>query len=220
MENRLDLPEHEWAVVSGASDGIGQAIARALASRGINLILVARRADRLHKLAAQLQRDFAVQCRALDVNLGERDAVERVMLAQQHCNVSLLVAAAGFGSSGNFLDLPLDDELSMVDVNCRAIVELTHKFGRIFADRGSGTIILFSSLFAFQGVGGAATYAATKAFIQSFAEGLEHEFGRAGVNVLEHRAFIRTRRPVVLALLGRGLNVDWHVAFCSSLPKV
>lgn len=99
-------------------------------------------------------------------------------------DVGLLIASAGFGTSGPFVDGRLDEELGMIDVNCRAVAALSHAFGRRFVDRKRGGIVLMSSLVAFQGVPRAANYAATKAYVQSFAEALRLELKPLGVDVI------------------------------------
>ena len=99
-------------------------------------------------------------------------------------DVGLLVAAAGFGTSGPFVDCPLDSELAMIDLNCRAVAASSHLFARRFVARGRGGLVLLSSLVAFQGVPRAANYAATKAFVQSLAEGLRLELLPRGVDVV------------------------------------
>ena len=99
-------------------------------------------------------------------------------------DVGLLIASAGFGTSGPFVDARLDEELRMIDVNCRAVAALSHAFGRRFVDRKRGGIVLMSSLVAFQGVPRAANYAATKAYVQSFAEALRLELKPLGVDVI------------------------------------
>ena len=99
-------------------------------------------------------------------------------------DVGLLIASAGFGTSGPFVDGRLDEELGMIDVNCRAVAALSHAFGRRFVDRKGGGIVLISSLVAFQGVPRAANYAATKAYVQSFAEALRLELKPLGVDVI------------------------------------
>jgi uncharacterized protein len=173
-----------WALVTGASDGIGKAIAGQLAENGFNLVLVARRREVLEALAADLTRQHRIEARALALDLGQQAAVRTIVSATDGLDVGLLAAVAGFGTSGRFVDNPLDRELDMVDVNCRAVVELSHHFGRRFAAQRRGGLILMSSLLAFQGVPRAATYAATKAFIQTFAEGLRLELSRSGVDVV------------------------------------
>lgn len=153
----------EWAVVTGASSGIGREIARELASRGMRLLLVARRALELEQLKAQLsaQQQIEVTCLPLDLSLP--GAAAAVRAAAEHRNTGLLVNAAGYGLGGNFLDHSPADEAAMVDLNCRALMELTHHFGSRFAAQRRGGIILLSSIVAFQGVPRSANYAATKA---------------------------------------------------------
>ncbi len=173
-----------WAVVTGASDGIGREIARRLAERGLNLVLVARRVDRLSQLAAELSARHGVDTRVIGVDLTRPDAVTMVLSATETLDVGLLVAAAGFGTSGNFLDANLERELEMIDVNCRSVAALSMLFGRRFVHQGRGGMILLSSLVAFQGVPRAANYSATKAYVQSLAEALHIELGQRGVDVL------------------------------------
>ena len=172
------------AVVTGASDGIGQAFARDLAARGLDLVVVARRADRLRALADELTAAHGIAVTVVDTDLGRPAGVARVVEATADLDVGLLVAAAGFGTSGRLLDQPLAAELDMIDVNCRSVVALTHPIGRRLVRRGRGGIVLMSSLVAFQGVPRAANYAATKAFIQSLAEGLRTELKAHGVDVV------------------------------------
>jgi short-subunit dehydrogenase len=172
------------ALVTGASDGIGRAFAELLASEGFDLVLVARRSQALHVLAADLSERHGVTVEDLALDLAQPDAASHIASATEGFDIGLLVAAAGFGSCGEFLSQPRDDEIGMVDVNCRVVADLCHRFGGRFAHRGSGGIVLFGSLVGWQGVPGSATYAATKAFIQSFAEGLHAELKPRGVDVL------------------------------------
>ncbi|MEM8994648.1 MAG: SDR family oxidoreductase [Acidobacteriota bacterium] len=172
-----------WAVITGASDGIGREIARSAAERGLDIVLVARRRGRLEELAAELEQ-IGASTRIVDADLGTPAGIEAVRRAAEDLDVGLLAAAAGFGTSGPFLDQSLGDELAMLDVNCGAVVSLAHHFGRRFVERGRGGLVLMSSIVAFQGVPRAAHYAATKAWVQSFAEGLRAELGPAGVDVL------------------------------------
>lgn len=182
--SRLKNRYGPWAVVTGASDGIGREIAHALAEAGLSLVLVARRAEVLEALAGELGARFAVTTRVLAVDLAQPRGVSELVAETRGLDVGLLVAAAGFGTSGHFLDASLDDELGMIDVNCRAVAALTHHFGRRLAERRRGGIVLLSSLLAFQGVPRAANYAATKAYVQSLAEGLRAELAPLGVDVL------------------------------------
>jgi short-subunit dehydrogenase len=173
-----------WALITGASDGIGRAFARDLAAAGVNVALVARRLDRLEELAAELERTAKVSTRIIDLDLSSESSHAELAQRTADLDIGILVAAAGFGTSGELTASDLAEELSMIDVNCRAVTAQVHEFGRRFVQRGRGAIILLSSIVAFQGVPRAANYAATKAFVQTLAEGLRPELGRRGVEVL------------------------------------
>lgn len=173
-----------WAVVTGASDGIGKAFAEQLAHAGFNLVIAARRKDVLEDIARDLAAVRGVEVRPVPCDLGTPAGVAVLEAATEGLDAGLLVAAAGFGTSGEFLGSDLDAELAMIDVNCRAVTALVHAFGNRFVRRGGGGIVLLSSLVAFQGVPRAANYAATKAYVQTFAEGLRQELTGTGVDVL------------------------------------
>lgn len=173
-----------WAVVTGATDGIGLAFAEALAARGLHLVLVARRAGRLDEVAARLERAHGVRCVTLAADLSTHDAHERLEALTAPLDVGLLVAAAGYGTSGPLLDADPADEAAMVAVNCTAVLGQAVLFGRRFVRRGRGGLVLMSSLLAFHGTPRAANYAATKAYVQSLAEGLREELAPAGVDVI------------------------------------
>lgn len=172
------------ALVTGASDGIGRAFARKLAEAGFDLVLVARREAALAQLAGELRDRHGVRVKALPADLSDPAQVEAIAEATAEMDLGLLVAAAGFGTSGPFIDGDCEAEMNMIDVNCRALAQLTHIFGRRMTERGRGGIVLMSSLVAFQGVPQAANYAATKAFVQTLAEGLHSELRPRGIDVL------------------------------------
>lgn len=182
-QNRFRAKYGPWALVTGASDGIGREMAVWLAEAGLNLVLVARRENVLDALAAQLQ-THGVQTMVAATDLAQPAGVERVIQATRDVDVGLLVAAAGFGSSGPFLQTDLAQELEMLDVNCRTVLALTHHFARRFAAQRRGGLVLMGSLVGFQGVPGTANYAATKGYIQTLAEGLHAELAPYGVDVL------------------------------------
>ena len=169
-----------WAVVTGASSGIGRYIALQLAEAGINLVLVARRRGPMEEIAGA----SPAETRIIEADLGRDEEIERVLAETGKLDVGMLVASAGFGTSGAFIESPLRAELDMLQVNCRALVTMTHHFARRFTKRGRGGLVLLSSLVGFQGVPFAAHYAATKAYVQSLAEGLHVELAPLGVDVL------------------------------------
>lgn len=181
---RLRTRYGPWAVVTGASSGIGREVAVLLAEAGLNLVLVARTADALDRLADECRTKHGVEVRVLSLDLAADSAVAEVAGGTADLDVGLLVAAAGFGTSGPFLDTADDAEAEMLAVNCRAVLALTRAFGRRFAARKRGGVILFGSIVGFQGVPNAAHYAATKAYIQSLGEALAVEWKPLGIDVL------------------------------------
>ena len=174
----------EWAVITGASSGIGRASAVDLARMGLNLVLVARRQAELEKLAGEVSHQHGVQTLVVASDLATLSGIEAVATETKDLDVGLLVAAAGFGTAGAFLDARIEDEFAMLDVNCRAVLALSLHFGRRLAQRGRGGLILFGSVVGFQGAPRAAHYAATKSYIQTLAEGLHLELASHGVDVL------------------------------------
>jgi short-subunit dehydrogenase len=183
-----------WAVVAGASAGLGAEFARQLAARGLNLVLLARRADALDELASTLRRDAGVEVVTAAVDLGDPAIGVKVRAAVGEREVGLLVYNAAFVTIGRFLDRPLDDQLRTIDVNCRGPLVLAHELGAAMARRRRGGIVLMSSLAASQGSALVAVYAATKAFNLVLAEGLWDELRERGVDVLACRAGA-TRTP-------------------------
>lgn len=173
-----------WAVVTGASDGIGRAFALRLGALGFDVVLVARRGALLEALARELAERHRVETRCVALDLGQPGSVEALLAATRGLDVGLLVAAAGFGTSGPFVEADLGEELAMIDLNCRSVVALTHALGQRFVAQRRGGIVLMSSLLAFQGVPRAANYAATKAFVQTLAEGIRIELAPFGVDVV------------------------------------
>lgn len=172
------------ALVTGASSGIGREIARQLAERGLDLVLVARREPELRDLAAELRDRRGVSVRVLPLDLSRPADLDTLTTAIAATDIGLCVAAAGFGTSGPLLVSSLNREQEMLAVNCAAVLNLSWLFARRLADRGRGGLILLSSIVGFQGAPYAAHYAATKAYVQTLAEALYVELAPHGVDVL------------------------------------
>lgn len=172
----------KWAVITGASDGIGRALVHELGGKGYNILAVGRSAFKLEALKSEYKGGGLLE--AHPINFSKKGSGEELQSLVTDKTVELFIPAAGFGSSGNFVDLDLDTEIQMIDVNCRAVVEQTQWFAQKFERQKHGTLILFSSLLGTAGSGTSAVYAATKNFIHAFAEGLRVELKPAGVKVL------------------------------------
>jgi short-subunit dehydrogenase len=171
-----------WAVVVGASDGIGAAFATALATSGLNLVLVARREALLEEVAAGLRASYGVRIRCVATDAGSADGVAAITgLAE---DIGLLVCNAAYGPVGPFLSRTPEELDAMLDLNCRAAAHLAHAFGTRFVARGCGGIVLLSSMASNQGAALVAHYAATKAYLRVLAEGLWVELRPHGVDVL------------------------------------
>ncbi len=173
-----------WALVTGASSGIGEAFARELAARGVHLVIAARRRSRLVQLAAELHETHGVSVHVVEADLATDEGVAAVVRAASDVDLGLLVANAGFGLKGGFLDTALSRQQDMVRVNCLANVTLLHRLGHLLRRRGRGGIVVVSSTAAWQGIPFAAAYSGTKSFGLLLAEALSHELAGFGVDVL------------------------------------
>jgi short-subunit dehydrogenase len=173
-----------WAVVAGASEGIGAAFSENLAARGLSLILVARRAAPLEALAAEIRGRHGVEVRVLPLDLGSEEAVAAMQAATEGLELGLLVYNAAYSPIGAFLDVGVEEHFKAIRVNVHGPLRFSHHFGRRFAARGKGGIILMSSMSGFQGTAMVANYAATKAYDTVLAEGLWYELRQRGVDVL------------------------------------
>lgn len=173
-------------LITGASSGIGEAFARALAARGRNLLLVARSEDKLMTLCSELGRIRSIHCQHLAIDLSKPESPARLFAETEKrgLEIDLLINNAGFGSMGEFARLDPARELNMIDLNVRSVVELTHLFLQPMRARKRGAIINVASTAGFQPVPYMATYSATKAFVLSFSESLWEENRDYGIDVL------------------------------------
>jgi short-subunit dehydrogenase len=174
------------SLITGASSGIGEVFARRLAARGRNVLLVARSEEKLITLCNELGRSNSIRAQhvALDLSLPESPARLFEEAAKRGLTIDLLVNNAGFGSFGDFSKADLARELNMIDLNIKALVELTYRFLQPMRERKQGAIINVASTAAFQAVPFMGTYAATKAFVLSFSEALWEENRSFGIKVM------------------------------------
>jgi short-subunit dehydrogenase len=172
-----------WALVAGASSGIGKEFARQAAQSGLNVVLVARREPLLHEVGAQLASDFGVQYRAVAVDLSEETSIAPIAKATEDLDIGLLVVSAGTGQIGRFLDYSQGELNHLVDLNVLSYLRLTHHFGKRLAKRGKGGVLLLSALGAAEGFPFSANAAATKAYVISLGKSLHAEFEEVGVNI-------------------------------------
>jgi short-subunit dehydrogenase len=173
-----------WALVAGASEGLGEAFASALAGRGLNLVLVARRAEKLKDLASHLIQSHQIDVLGIAADLGDAGSSDRIIVEAASREIGLLVYNAAASTIGPFLDATVDDHMQTLAVNTRGPTELIHSLGRVMVDRGRGGILVMTSMSAFQGSARIATYAATKAYLLSLSEALSYELADSGIDVL------------------------------------
>jgi short-subunit dehydrogenase len=176
------------ALITGASAGIGEQLAHCFARDGHDVLLVARREDKLKELAGRLQQAHSVTAHVMAADLADPKAPQQIYddTNKRGLAVEFLVNNAGFGSNGPYLDLDLAGEVRMIEVNVSALVKLTHLFGRPMRERGSGRILNIASTAAFQAGPFMATYYATKAFVVSFSEAVADELRGSGVTLTCH----------------------------------
>jgi len=171
------------ALISGASSGIGQAFARYHASLGGDLIITARNGNRLAALKSELETAHGITVTTIPQDLGSAAQATALYHATQGQQIDILINNAGFGGHGHFIDRPLADDLAMIDLNVDALVTLCHHIGGDMARRGSGRILNVSSTASHMPGPLQATYFATKAFVSSFSQAIDHELRPSGVTV-------------------------------------
>lgn len=198
MPNTTQKPQHRvgrdarkfsaqygpWALITGASSGIGAEFAEQLAAAGINLAITARSRDVLLRQAERLRRSYGIEAQVITADLATEAGLSTVIKETSELDIGLLVNNAGREDSGPFLGLPIEDALVTLDLNARAPLRLAHHFALKMKRRGSGGIVFLSSIVAFQGVRYVANYAATKAYDLVLAESLAAELEPDGIDVL------------------------------------
>jgi short-subunit dehydrogenase len=182
----MKQPTYKTALITGASSGIGEAFAHALAKQGSALILVARSGDRLEKLAHQIRAKYQRRVEVIPADLSKKAPGKALaaQVAKRGMRVDLLINNAGFGTVGAFHKQEAARQQQMVALNAAAVVDLSYAFLPDMLDAGHGGIINVASLAAFQPVPYMATYGATKAFVLSFSQALRAEYRQQGIRTL------------------------------------
>ncbi|MFH0734063.1 MAG: SDR family oxidoreductase [bacterium] len=179
-----EIKVKEWALVTGASSGIGKTFAEKLAQIGFNLILIARREEKLNEIKENLISKYAVKIEVISADLSDRNCFLLIEENIKNKEISLLVNNAGFGQSGSFLDNPLDNYIKMIDVNCTTPLFLTKTIAEKMKKRNKGSIIFIGSILGLIPTPYNSVYSATKAFEDFLASSLWYELKEYNINVL------------------------------------
>lgn len=174
----------QWALVTGASSGIGEEFSIRLAQYGMNVILVARREDRLTALSDELKEKYKIDTLVVPLDLSNEGFLPKLANAVGNREVGIFINNAGYGSTGEFVDNDPQFEANMVRLNCVAPTILTHHFVRPMKERGKGAIIFLGSIAAFQPTPMMTTYSATKVFNRYMGDALWYELKKYGIDVL------------------------------------
>lgn len=182
---KIEKFKGKTALVTGASSGIGECFATQLAAAGSDLILVARRTDRLETLKTKLESEHGIKAEVISLDLAQPDAPQKLFDATEGAGkpVDILLNNAGYGKQDLFSDISLATQLNMVDLNVRTLTALSHLFAGAMQQRGSGNILLVGSVVAYFAVPNMATYAASKAYVKALGVAMNKEYRPYGVNV-------------------------------------
>lgn len=173
----------DWAIITGATSGIGEAISHNLASKGLNIILVARKAQELEEKAAILKDKYEVETKTISADISSEAGLSAVTSGAGSLQVGLLVLAAGLEVNGAFEKNDIAKELQSVQLNVIATLQLTHHFSKLMVKRGKGGILLVASLSGHMPNPYFANYAGTKAYVLNFGASLHGELKPKGVDV-------------------------------------
>jgi len=172
-----------WALVTGASSGIGEEFANQLAAQGFNIVLVARREQQLSSIASELEEKYHIETKVASIDLSEDGFISKVALVTDTLDIGLVISNAGIAFPGELIRMDINDLKKGVRINVLAHLELARYFGGKLASRGKGGIIFLSAMGSVNGVPFLSNAAATKAYVYSLALGLHTELKRYGVNV-------------------------------------
>lgn len=173
-----------WCLITGASAGIGEQFARRLAKENMNLVLVARRIERLINLKTELETKYNIQVLPIQLDLAGEDFLDELIEKIGDKHVSILINNAGFGLRGEFVNSSIGRQTDMIKVNCIAPLKLTHHFIKPMIEKNNGAVIFLGSLVAFQSTPSMTTYSATKAFNLFLGEALWYELRKYNIDVL------------------------------------
>ncbi|MCO5248971.1 MAG: SDR family NAD(P)-dependent oxidoreductase [Chitinophagales bacterium] len=174
----------DWAIVTGASSGLGVEYAKQLAGRGLNVVLVARRAELLEKLADEIKTTNNIEVKVVPLDLSKQGFIDELKTQVEGLNIGLIVNNAGINCEGDFYRGDLRRNLNMLHLNVEAPFIIAYEFGKKLVERGHGGIIFTASSSAFQATPYLSHYGATKSYILSLAESMNYEFGTKGVDVI------------------------------------
>lgn len=184
MKSKIELAAFgHWALITGASSGIGEGFARRLAAQGFNLVLVARRKELLKELGGKLSSRHNIQCRVIQADLTSTDDIDAVVSNTADIEIGLLISNAGTGEVARFFDRVPEDLIERIQLNATSHLLLTHHFGQKMALRKKGGILLTGAMGAVEGVPYMATEAATKGFIEALGKSLHAEFQEFGMHI-------------------------------------
>jgi hypothetical protein len=172
-----------WALITGASSGIGKGLARQLAADGLNVILVARRSSLLEEVGQSLSKEFGILYRTIEADLAQESAIKKIVEATSDLDIGLLVSNAGSGKPGKFLSFEEEEQKYFIQLNALSHFSLTHYFGRRLAKRKKGGVLLTGAMGASDGVPYMASMAGSKALLLSLGKSLHYEFKEFGINI-------------------------------------
>ncbi len=173
----------EWAIVTGATNGIGKAFVDELSMLGLSIVIVGRNQKKLDELSRKLK-SRGVNCLKLRIDLSLPKSSELLFKKTKKLDIGLIVMSAGFGNYGEFISNDISENSKMIDLHCKHRVEMSHYYGNIFKSKNRGGIINLSSIVAYQGTVSAVNYSAVNAFLQNFSEGLYLELKKHSVDLL------------------------------------
>ncbi len=183
--NRLKESYGNWVIITGATSGIGRELALKFAEAGFKLVMTGRREKELEQLSTQLFDSYQTETIPIAGDLSKMEDINTLLKETDHLSIGVVVLNAGFGTSGKFMNADINQEVNMLELNCKSVMVMSHHFAnKMRTQPKKGALVFMSSIVAFQGVPNAANYAATKAYVQSLGEALARELKPEGIDVL------------------------------------